>query len=132
MGRVVLDTGVLVAGFRGKLGLNVLTADDGVALPAVVVAEFVHGILRTADKERARLQREFLEGVTARVPQIPYDHRVTETHAVLMAWAQRVGQPRGAHDLMIAATARVTNRVVLTRDATARFDELPGVQARLV
>ena len=37
-----------------------------------------------------------------------------------------MGRPRGAHDLIIAATARVTSRTVITADPSG-FDGLPGV-----
>ncbi|MDQ0789403.1 hypothetical protein [Streptomyces sp. B3I8] len=37
------------------------------------------------------------------------------------------GSPRGAHDLIIAATAAATARTLLTTD-TAAFDALPGVR----
>jgi tRNA(fMet)-specific endonuclease VapC len=39
----------------------------------------------------------------------------------------RSGRKRGAHDLIIAATAVATNRTVLTGDRKAQFGELPGV-----
>jgi len=37
--------------------------------------------------------------------------------------------PRGAHDLIIAAHAAESGRLVLTRDDKARFGDLPGVTA---
>jgi predicted nucleic acid-binding protein len=37
--------------------------------------------------------------------------------------------PRGAHDLIIAAHALQTERIVLTFDAKARLRDLPGVSA---
>jgi tRNA(fMet)-specific endonuclease VapC len=49
-----------------------------------------------------------------------------------MAHTRMTGQPSGARDLIIAATARATGRLILTPDANARFDELPEVQARVV
>jgi predicted nucleic acid-binding protein len=39
------------------------------------------------------------------------------------------GTPRGAHDLIIAATARATSRTVVTSDRTG-FIDLPGVNVR--
>ena len=38
----------------------------------------------------------------------------------------------GAHDLIIAATARATDRMVLTADERASFGELPDVEVRLI
>jgi hypothetical protein len=34
--------------------------------------------------------------------------------------------------VIVATTARATGRTILTRDARARFAELPGVDARVV
>lgn len=66
------------------------------------------------------------------VPVEDYTPAVAEHHAVLMAEVTRRGTPRGAHDLIIAATARATGRVLVTTDAKAKFDELPEVMARLL
>jgi tRNA(fMet)-specific endonuclease VapC len=41
---------------------------------------------------------------------------------------RRAGRPRGAHDLIIAATAAAAGRTVVTADRRA-FDGLPGVAA---
>jgi predicted nucleic acid-binding protein len=38
-------------------------------------------------------------------------------------------QARGAHDLIIAAHAAETGRLIVSRDARARFNDLPGVTA---
>jgi tRNA(fMet)-specific endonuclease VapC len=50
-------------------------------------------------------------------------------HGRLLAQVRRSGSPRGAHDLIIAAHAAQTGRIILSRDAKARFGELPGVTA---
>jgi predicted nucleic acid-binding protein len=47
----------------------------------------------------------------------------------LLAHVRRSGSPRGAHDLIIAAHAAQTGRTILSRDAKARFGDLPGVTA---
>ncbi|HEU4320823.1 MAG TPA: type II toxin-antitoxin system VapC family toxin [Acidimicrobiia bacterium] len=60
---------------------------------------------------------------------IPYDLVVAQEHALLLAEVKRTGRPRGAHDLLIAATARATRRSVVTADARA-FEDLPGVEVR--
>ena len=56
----------------------------------------------------------------------PYDLEVAEAHADLLAHVRRTGAPRGAHDLIIAATARAQERQVVSSDKGA-FSELPGV-----
>jgi tRNA(fMet)-specific endonuclease VapC len=39
-------------------------------------------------------------------------------------------RPRGAHDLVIAATARAGSRTIVSADDSA-FEDLPGVQVRM-
>lgn len=53
-------------------------------------------------------------------------------HAELVAHVRRAGRPRGALDLIIAATARATRRTLLTTDRRAGFEDLPGVAVRFV
>jgi tRNA(fMet)-specific endonuclease VapC len=128
----MLDTGVLVAAVRGQVDLAALPDEDDVALPAVVIAEYLAGVLRDTDHGRRAVQRAFLDEVLAAVPVEDYDPGVARDHAELLAHTQNIGQPRGAHDLIIAATARATDRTLVTTDERARFDELPGVAARVV
>lgn len=49
--------------------------------------------------------------------------------AVLLAHVQRAGRPRGAHDLIIAATAATYDLMVVTSDPPG-FEDLPGVTIR--
>jgi predicted nucleic acid-binding protein len=42
---------------------------------------------------------------------------------------RRTGTPRRAHDLIIAAHAAETGRIILSRDARARFGGLLGIAA---
>lgn len=66
------------------------------------------------------------------MPTIDYDTTVARAHARLLAHVRRDGQPRGALDLIIAACAAATDRLLLTTDAEARFDELPDVASRVL
>jgi tRNA(fMet)-specific endonuclease VapC len=126
--RLILDTGVLVAAVRGQADLPD-TAD--ISIPAIAIAEFLAGVHLGRDPSRQAAQKAFLDEVLAVVPVIDYDRSIAGHHADLLAHTARVGAPRGAHDLIVAATARATDRVVLTTDARAKFDELPGVAARI-
>lgn len=132
MARLILDTGVLVAGARGVLDRTAVTDEDDVALPAVALAEYLTGVLLDGDQARSAAQRAFLDDVLATVPIEDYTPTVAEHHAALMAHVRRSGSPLGAHDLIIAATARATNRTLVTTDERARFGDLPDVDVRLV
>lgn len=128
MERVILDTGVLVAAERGNLDLAGLQErNDDVCIAAVTAAELLTGV-ELADDARRERRRTFVQGVLALVPVEDYDLDVARAHARLLAHVHRTGRRRGAHDLVIAATAAATARTVATLDAQARFGELPGVE----
>ncbi|MGH3982688.1 MAG: PIN domain-containing protein [Pseudonocardiaceae bacterium] len=131
MARVILDTGVLVAAVRGRLDL-VTFAEDDVALPAVTLAEYLTGVELDDNPARRAAQHAFLEELLAVTPVADYTPQVAVHHAALLAHVRRAGCPRGAHDLIIAATARATDRVLVSTDAHAGFIDLPEVQTRLL
>ena len=103
--------------------------EDDVAIAAITVAELTVGIELAQGKTRQR-RSDFLEGVLEVLPVIDYDLAVASAHAGLLVAVRRQGRPRGAHDLLIAATAVASDRTVVTADATA-FDDLPGVSVQL-
>lgn len=129
MGRVILDTGVLAAADRGRLELARLlrARDDDVSIAAITAAELLQGVELAGNELTARRRQTFVDAVLAIVPVDDYTLDVARVHARLLAHARRSGRPRGAHDLIIAATAVATNRTVITTDAKANFEALPGV-----
>ncbi len=70
--------------------------------------------------------------VLGTLPVEQYDLATAEAHGRLLAHVHRSGTRPGAHELIIAATAVATKRVVLTADHKAHFDDLPGVDCILV
>jgi tRNA(fMet)-specific endonuclease VapC len=126
---VLLDTTFLIDAERDSGDLDaVLDDEDDVALAAITVAELLVGVELASPSHRDRRQA-FVEDVVTSLPVIPYDLGVAQEHAFLLTAVKRAGRPRGAHDLLIAATARATQRAVVTADANA-FDDLPGVEVR--
>lgn len=123
-----MDTGVLIASERGlpRAAAEAVERDDDVVIAAVTVAELRTGIELASARHRAA-RTEFLVTVLETLPVEPYDVEVAEAHGRLLAHVHRSGTPRGARDLIIAATAIATKRTVLTTDRSARFQELPGV-----
>lgn len=128
MSLLLLDTTFLVDAERGAKPLDdVIADDDDIAIAAVTVAELLVGVeLATARHRDTR--HEYVEAVLTAIPVLDYDTRVAIEHAGLLAAVRRAGRPRGAHDLIIAATARATGRTVITADGPA-FADLPGVKA---
>lgn len=126
--RLILDTGIVIRAERDGGGLTELLEDgDDVSIAAVTVAELQLGV-ELADGARRTRRQQFVEGILALVPVEDYTSDVARVHARLLAHIRREGRPRGAHDVLIAATAAATARTLLTTDGKAGFDELPGVQ----
>jgi tRNA(fMet)-specific endonuclease VapC len=116
----------LVDAERGGDALDEAIGDsDNVAVAAITVAELKVGVQLAKGRRRDKRER-FVAAVLEAVSIQPYDVEVAEAHAVLLAHVRRKGTPRGAHDLIIAATARAQERQVVSLDRSG-FAELPGV-----
>ena len=125
--RLILDTGVLIASERGTAGLaGIVREGDDVVVAAVTVAELRVGVELASQRHR-RGREEFLQRALEVLPVEPYDLAAAQAHGRLLAHVHRQGRQRGAHDLLVAATAVSTVRTLVTTDASAGFGELPGV-----
>jgi tRNA(fMet)-specific endonuclease VapC len=121
----------VAAGERGRIRLDDLIGDDDdVAIAAITVAELLVGV-ELADAAHRPGRKALLDSIIATVPIEDYDLDVARSHGMLLAHASRSGRRRGAHDLVIAATARARGRIVVTADQGG-FSDLPGVAVRLV
>ena len=126
---MILDTSIIVRVERTSRALDAVIGDeDDVTIAAITVAELLVGV-ELADRSHRQRRSRFVEAVLATVPVEDYDLETARAHASLLAHARRVGRPRGAHDLLIAATALARRRTVVTADA-AGFADLPGVPLR--
>jgi tRNA(fMet)-specific endonuclease VapC len=125
----LLDTNVLIEAERATLDLDALIADDDEpAVAAITIAELGVGVEISTGKRR-QARRAFLEDIVLSLPILGYDLEVARVHSGLLVAVRKSGRPRGAHDLIIAATAKSTGRTVVTAD-THGFDDLPGVKVR--
>lgn len=126
--RLILDTNVLIAYERGTIDRAELDNDE-LAIAAVTVAEYRVGIELADSAQRAADRARALAAITSIVDVLDYTDATASHHARLLAHTRRIGSRRGAHDLIIAAHAAETGRMVLSGDAKARFGDLPGVFA---
>jgi tRNA(fMet)-specific endonuclease VapC len=126
--RLILDTNVLIAYERGTIDREALDADQ-LAVAAVTIAEYRVGIELADTASRAADRSRALAAITSVIDVLDYTETTAAHHARLIASARRTGTPRSAHDLIIAAHAVETGRTVVSRDAKARFADLPGVYA---
>lgn len=124
--RLIVDTNVLIDIERGRT--DTLRDDDELAVAAVTRAELLVGVELAPDDVTARRREQRASLILDGVQLLDYTERTADIHAALLAHVRRAGAPRGAHDLIIAAHAIEAGRVILTRDAKARFGDLPGVR----
>jgi len=126
---LILDTTVLVAAERTAAALDTVVDDeDDVAIAAITAAELLVGV-ELADGRRRAQREQFVGDVLGAVFIEGYDVAVARVHAALLAHVRRAGRQRGAHDLIIAATAVARDRAVVTADASG-FADLPGLSVR--
>jgi tRNA(fMet)-specific endonuclease VapC len=129
--RVILDTGVLIAIERGRVDVDTVLGADDAAIAAITAMELLVGVER-ADDAHKQARAVHVEALLSSLPVEAYDLGVARVHARLAVEAMSKGRPRSAYDMMIAATAAATNRILLTTDASAGFDQLTGVRAEVL
>jgi tRNA(fMet)-specific endonuclease VapC len=129
--RLILDTNVLIAYERATIDRAALDEDE-LAVAAASIAEYRVGIELADTPERAADRARALVAITSAIDVLDYTEVTAAYHARLIAQVRRAGAPRGAHDLIIAAHALQSDRIVLTFDAKARFGGLPGVSATAI
>jgi len=129
MARLILDSRVIITAERTGRRLNQLIHDDDdVAIAAITAAELLVGVSLADDAQRPQ-RAQFVHSVLDTIPIEIYDLTVARAHADLLAHVRRSGRSRGAHDMVIAATAAARGRTVVSEDASA-FGDLPGVAVR--
>lgn len=126
--QLILDTNALIAYKRAAFDTTALD-DDDLAIAAITVAEFRVGIELARSAEQAAERARVLAVIVDVVTVLDYTERTATEHALLLAHVRRSGSPRGAHDLTIAAHAAEHGRTLVSLDARARFNDLPGVNA---
>jgi tRNA(fMet)-specific endonuclease VapC len=105
----------LIALERGTAdAADVPPADADVAISAITAAELLAGV-GLADERHCSRRETIVEGIISRVEVVAYDLDVARHYASLLSHVRRAGEPRGAHDLQIAATARATDRTLITK-----------------
>ncbi|HLN07222.1 MAG TPA: PIN domain-containing protein [Acidimicrobiales bacterium] len=125
----MLDTTFLIVADRsGSVLDDIIDDEDDVAIAAVTVAELLVGV-ELSDGEHRPARQRFVDDISTTIPIVSYDATVASSHAQLLVATRRQGRQRGAHDLIIAATARATQREVLSADLST-FEDLPGVICR--
>lgn len=125
--RLILDTGVVIAIDRGDISPNsIFQRDDDAVIAAVTLAELDVGVKIAPPAQVATRAAAFDLAKSLYLVE-SYTAATSGFHADLLVHCRKAGSPRGEIDLMIAATALATHRILVTLDRKADFGSLPGV-----
>jgi tRNA(fMet)-specific endonuclease VapC len=122
---LLIDTDLLIDLERGDADPERMLGDEDCAISVITVSELLHGVLRATGAARARRQA-FVEHLLAGLQAIPISEPVARVHAEIWSQLAKRGEPIGAHDLWIAATAIAHGLALATRNA-AHFERVPGL-----
>lgn len=122
----VLDTNTVIHFFKasGKVVERMLaTPPTEISVSAIVVFELEVGIAKSAQPNKRRQQ---LEDLLAVVTVLPFDRVSASTAAQIRAGLEKIGQPIGPFDTLIAGTALAHHATLVTRN-TREFERVPGL-----
>ena len=125
---MIVDTNVFIYFEKTNQGIDLSPWEqsESVFISAITASELLIGVNR-ADSERRRNRRSaFVEAVLAGVPVLEFAVATARIHAGIYSELARAGRMVGAHDLIIAATARQYDLSVLT-DNVDEFSRVDGL-----
>lgn len=94
-----------------------------IGLSSVVAAEIAYGVAKSGSERNRRALEMFL----APLEIIPFDEKAVWAYGELRADLERLGQPIGSLDTMIAAHALSLNDVLVTNN-TREFSRVRGLR----
>lgn len=122
----VLDTNTVIHFFKasGKVVEHMLaTPPAEISVSAIVVFELEVGIAKSAQPNKRRQQ---LEDLLAVVTVLPFDRVSASTAAQIRAELEKIGQPIGPFDTLIAGAALAHRATLVTRN-TREFERVSGL-----
>jgi tRNA(fMet)-specific endonuclease VapC len=123
---LLIDTDLLIDLEQGSAATAGILGDEDCAISVITVSELLHGVVRATGATRAR-RRAFVEHLLAGLQAIPVSEPVARVHADIWSQLADRGEPIGAHDLWIAATAIAHGLGLATRNR-AHFERVPGLR----
>lgn len=124
----MLDADVIIAGEKARFDLEgwlASRANERFEIAAITAAELWHGVERASPAHRSRRQ-QYLEGIMAVMPIIPYTEQTAHEHARTWAKLEAAGKMIGFYDLIVAATALERNSSLATFNQR-HFSQVAGL-----
>ena len=126
---LMVDTNVFIRFEKSGTSLDLSSWDSSqkVYASVVTVSELLMGVHRANTEERRQRRLTFVEAVISGVGVLDFTLAVARVHAEIWADLAKKGQLIGAHDLMIAATARCQDLSLWTANIQ-EFSRVPGLR----
>ncbi len=126
---LMVDTNVFIRFEKGGKAIDLSPWDQSerVYVSVATVSELLTGVHRANTEERRQRRSAFVEAVISGVVVLDFTIGAARIHAELCAELAKKGQMIGAHDLIIAATARHHDLSILT-DNVDEFSRIPGLR----
>ncbi|HEX7931001.1 MAG TPA: tRNA(fMet)-specific endonuclease VapC [Sphingomicrobium sp.] len=97
---------------------------DALCISTIVLTELLHGAAKSASPAHNRSE---VERFAARLDVLPFDSPAADHAADIRAALERLGQPIGGYDLLIAGHARSRGLIVVTGNLT-EFNRVDGLR----
>lgn len=126
---MMVDTNVFIRFEKSgqAIDLSPWDSSERVYVSVVTVSELLMGVHRADTEERRQRRSTFVEAVISGVGVLDFTIGCARLHAGMYAELAKKGQMIGAHDLIIAATARYHDLSIVT-DNSAEFSRVPGLR----
>jgi tRNA(fMet)-specific endonuclease VapC len=126
---LMVDTNIFIAFEKSAKPIDLSRWDvsEKVFISVITVSELLLGVHRANTDDRRRNRSAFVEAIIAGVGVVDFTLDSSRIHAEIYADLTKKGQMIGAHDLIIAATARHHNLSLLT-DNVKEFSRVPGLR----
>ena len=126
---LMVDTNVFIAFEKSGSAIDFSSWETSqkVYVSVVVVSELLMGVHRANTEERRLRRSSFVEAIISGVGVLDFTVAAARVHAQIHAELAAKGQLIGAHDLIIAATARHHDLSILT-DNVDEFSRVPGLR----
>jgi tRNA(fMet)-specific endonuclease VapC len=115
---------LLNAGDEGVMRRYAACEPADVVLCSVVRAELLYGARRSA---RVEFNLKRLEYFAGPLQSLPFDDRCAHDYGLIRADLAAQGKPIGANDMMIAATSRAHDLILVTHN-TGEFSRVAGLR----
>lgn len=125
----LIDTSVfidLVRRGESIRALDTIVQGEPIALASITASELLVGVHRSDPGRHRERQLDYVETLLREFPVLAFDLDTARTHAQLSNGLAAIGQPIGANDLLIAATALTRGFSVLTHNLR-HFERVPGL-----